>query len=196
MGIQVRHWLPNRKIIIVADSSYAALELLNSLLTLTNPVYMVTQLRLDAALYEPAALRKPGTIGRPCKKGERLPKLSEVLEDKQTVWQTVIVDDWYGQDPTQAEITSDTAAWHHSGMPAVPLRWVLIRDPNGRSEARALLCTDQNADSVQILTWFVRRWKAEVTFQVTHIRENSWHAWQKLRSALERETALKINIQK
>ena len=50
MGMQVRRWLPGRKIILVADSSYAALELLDSLLNLSDPVYMVTQLRLDYAL--------------------------------------------------------------------------------------------------------------------------------------------------
>jgi hypothetical protein len=194
MGMQVRRWLPNRKIIIVADSSYAALELLNNLLTLTNPIYMVTQLRLDAALYEPAPLCKPGTIGRPRKKGERLPKLSEVLEDEQTVWQTVIVDDWYGQGPTQVEITSDTAVWYHSGMPAVPLRWVLIRDPNGKFETRALLCTDQNADPRQILAWFVRRWKVEVTFQEvrTHLGVETQRQWSD--KAIARTTPILMGL--
>ncbi len=51
MAMQVRRWLPKRKILLVADSSYAALELLHSLVSLSKPVDMVTQLRLDAALY-------------------------------------------------------------------------------------------------------------------------------------------------
>ena len=165
MGRQVRRWLPKRKLILVADSSYAALELLHSLSSLPEPVYMVTQLRLDAALYEPAPPSKPGTIGRPRKKGKRLPKLSQVLTDKQTVWETIRVDNWYGQGPTQVEITSDTAVWYHTGMPAVPIRWVLIRDPKGKFETKALLCTDQAATPLQILQWFVRRWQVEVTFQ-------------------------------
>jgi len=165
MGMQVRRWLPKRKIVIVADSSYAALELLYSLLDLPEPVHMVTQLRLDAALYEPAPPRNPGTIGRPRKKGKRLPKLSAVLEDEQTVWETVFVEDWYGQGPAQVEITSGIAVWYHSGMPVVPIRWVLIRDPNGKFKTRALLCTDQSAEPVQILKWFIRRWQVEVTFQ-------------------------------
>jgi len=89
MGIQVRRWLPNRKIILVADSSYAALELLNSLLTLPKPVYIVTQLRLDAALFQPAPNPTHKPVGRPRKKGPRLPRLSEVLANPQTVWQKV-----------------------------------------------------------------------------------------------------------
>jgi hypothetical protein len=42
MGMQVRRGLPKRKIFLVADSSYAALELLHSLVSLSKPVYMVT----------------------------------------------------------------------------------------------------------------------------------------------------------
>ena len=165
MGMQVRRWLPKRKIVIVADSSYAALELLSNLLNLPEPVYMVSQLRLDAALYEPAPPRNPRTIGRPRKKGKRLPKLSDVLEDKQTLWETIPIENWYGQGPTHVEITSGTAVWYHSGMPVVPIRWVLIRDPNGKFRTKALLCTDLSAEPVQILKWFIRRWQVEVTFQ-------------------------------
>jgi len=169
MGMQLRRWLPKRKLILVADSSYAALELLHSLFSLPEPVYMVTQLRLDAALYEPAPQPGPGTIGRPRKKGRRLPKLNQVLTNQQTVWETIRVDNWYGQGATQVEITSDTAVWYHSGMPAVPLRWVLIRDPQGKFETRALLCTNQSATPLQILRWFVRRWQLEVTFQEVRV---------------------------
>jgi hypothetical protein len=39
MGMQVRRWLPDRKLILVADSSYAALELLHSLLSLPPPLH-------------------------------------------------------------------------------------------------------------------------------------------------------------
>jgi len=165
MGMQVRRWLPNRKIVIVADSSYDALKLLDSLLTLPNPVYMVTQLRLDAALYEPAPERKEGQIGRSRRKGERLPTLSAVLANQETVWQTAMVSNWYGQWPTQVEITSGTAVWYNSGKSVVPIRWVLFRDPKGKFETKAFLCTDQSAAPTQIPEWFVRRWQVEVTFQ-------------------------------
>jgi hypothetical protein len=47
----------------------------------------------------------------------------------------------------------------------VPLRWVLIRDPEEAFETQALLCTDLSADPTQIISWFVRRWQMESTFQ-------------------------------
>ena len=194
MGMQVRRWLPNRKLILVADSSYAALELLHSLLSLPKPVYMVTQLRLDAALYEPAPQQKPRPIGRPRKKGKRLPKLNQVLISEQTVWKTVWVDNWYGQGPTQVEITSDTAVWYHNGMPAVPIRWVLIRDPNGKFETKALLCTDSSADPIHILQWFVRRWQIEVTFQEvrTHLGVETQRQWSD--KAIARTTPILLGL--
>ena len=194
MGMQVRRWLPKRKLILVADSSYAAIELLHSLLSLSKPVYMVTQLRLDAALYEPAPPSKPGTIGRPRKKGKRLSTLSQVLTNKQTDWESVRVDNWYGQGSTQVEIASDTAVWYHSGMPAVPIRWVLIRDPNGKFETKALLCTDQSADPIQILKWFVRRWQVEVTFQEvrTHLGVETQRQWSD--KAIARTTPILMGL--
>jgi hypothetical protein len=194
MSMQVRRWLPKRKLILVADSSYAALELLHSLFRLPEPVYMVTQLRLDAALYEPAPQSKPGTIGRPRKKGKRLPKLNQVLTNKQTVWETIRVDNWYGQGLTQVEITSDTAVWYHSGMPAVPIRWVLIRDPKGKFETRALLCTDQSATPLQLLQWFVRRWQLEVTFQEVraHLGVETQRQWSD--KAIARTTPILMGL--
>jgi hypothetical protein len=194
MGKQVRRWLPKRKIFLVADSSYAALELLDSLRNLPEPVYMVTQLRLDAALYEPAPQRTSTTLGRPRKKGQRLPKLAEVLENEQTVWQKASVDDWYGQGPTEIEFTSSTAVWYHNGMPAVPIRWALIRDPKGQFETRALLCTDQTAEPVQILQWFVRRWRVEVTFQEvrTHLGVETQRQWS--HKAIARVTPILLGL--
>lgn len=194
MGMQVRRWLPKRKIIIVADSSYAALELLYSLRSLPEPVYMVTQLRLDAALYEPAPPRTTGMLGRPRKKGKRLPKLSDVLEDKLTIWKRISVENWYGQGSTQVEITSGTAVWYHSGMPVVPLRWVLIRDPNGKFQTKAILCTDQSAEPVQILKWFIRRWQVEVTFQEvrTHLGVETQRQWSD--KAIARTTPILMGL--
>jgi hypothetical protein len=46
-----------------------------------------------------------------------------------------------------------------------PLRWVLIRDPQGAFLTQALLCTNQDATPAQILAWFVQRWQLEVTLE-------------------------------
>jgi hypothetical protein len=194
MAKQVRRWLPEREIILVADSSYAALELLSSLQSLAQPVHVVTQLRLDAALYEPVPSPAERTVGRPRKRGLRLPTLQAVLDSARTVWQMAFVDDWYGQGPTTVEITSGTALWYHGGKPAVPIRWVLVRDPAGKFKSRALLCTDSTVGQLQILRWFVRRWQVEVTFQEvrTHLGVETQRQWAA--PAIARTTPLLLGL--
>ena len=161
--LQARRWLRGRPLILVADGGFAALELLAALVR--AGVTCVTRLRLDAALYEPAPPRRPGTIGRPRTKGARLPTPAAVLADGQTPWRRVTVPGWYGEGDRAVEIHSGTAVWRHAGMPVVPIRWVLLRDPQRRFDPQALLCTDLAQDPVQIVRWFVQRWQLEVTFR-------------------------------
>ncbi len=161
----VRRWYPGREIVAVADRAYASLKLLDRCRSLSNPITFITRLRLDAALYEPAPPRRPGQMGRPRLKGERLPNLSVVAEDPTTVWTPIKVSSWYGGEERTVEVVSDTAVWHSTGLPAVPLRWVLLRDPQGGFRTQALLCTDLAADPGRIIGWFVRRWQMETTFQ-------------------------------
>ena len=62
------------------------------------------------------------------------------------------------------EIFSRTSVWYHTGLPAVPIRWVLIRDPHERFDPQALRCTDLPQSPRTIVSWFVRRWRGEATF--------------------------------
>jgi hypothetical protein len=162
MLLLVARWLPGRDLVVTADSSFAALELLEAVRT---QVAVVTRLRLDAALYEPAPERRSKQTGRPRKKGRRLPTLQQVANDRATRWQPVTVRGWYGARERIVEIVSGTCVWYHTGLPAVPIRWVLIRDPQGKFDTQALLCTSLEAAPLQVLEWFVRRWQVEVTFE-------------------------------
>jgi hypothetical protein len=149
-------------------------------------ITFITRLRLDAALYEPAPPRKPGQIGRPHIKGERLPNLSEVAQDPNTVWKPTTIANWYGESERMVEIASRTAVWYSAGLFAV--RWVLIHDPQGEFETQALLCTDLDADPKKILSWFVARWQLEVTFQEVrrHLGFETQRQWSDL--AIRRTT--------
>lgn len=162
MLLTVKRWLPEREVVVVADSSFAALELLDSV---RHSVTMITRLRLDAALYKPAPARKANQMGRPRKKGARLPTLKEVLNDRATRWQALTIKGWYGEAKKRIETASGTCVWYHSGMPSVPIRWVLVRDPGKKFEAQAFLCTQPKIKAQQILEWFVQRWTVEVTFE-------------------------------
>jgi hypothetical protein len=165
MILVLRRWYPNREIVATADRAYASLKLLSRCRSLSKPVTFVTRLRLDAALYEPAPPRRPGQRGRPRLKGERLPNLSVVAEDPTTVWEAAEIANWYGSGERTVEIASATAVWYSTGLFAVPIRWVLVRDPEGVFKTQALLCTNLDADPRKVLSWFVMRWQLEVTFQ-------------------------------
>ena len=77
MIFQVKRWLPTRELVVVAHSSFAALELLAAVSQAVMPVHIITRLRLDAALYEPTPEITSNTMGRPRLKGARLPNLQQ-----------------------------------------------------------------------------------------------------------------------
>jgi len=163
LALQARRWLPGRDLVLVGDSGFSALRFLDAMRR--GHVTAISRLRLDAALFDPAPPRPPGTIGRPRTKGARLPTLAWILTDEGTRWHSIVVPGWYGASERTVEIASDTAVWRHGGMPVVPIRWVLIRDPEKRFQPQALLCTNLTQAPAQIVAWFVRRWSVEVTFQ-------------------------------
>ena len=132
--------------------------------SLAQPVILIARLRLDAALYEPAPARQPGQNGRPPLKGRRLPTLKSLVDHPGLSWTTAAVA-WYDGATRTVEFTSQTAVWYRSGKPPLPLRWVLVRDPQSEFATQALLCTDRAVDPAQILEWFVLRWQLEVNFQ-------------------------------
>src|SRR5215211_1625740 len=102
MALQARRWLPGREVVLLGDSSFAALDLLAALAR--HGLVCVTRLRLDAALYQPAPPRQPGTVGRPRSKGARLPNLADLLAAGDTCWVQVTVPGWYGEGERAVEV--------------------------------------------------------------------------------------------
>ena len=59
-----------------------------------------------------------------------------------------------------------------------------MRDPLGKFQPQALLCTNQEYSPTQILEWFARRWLLEVTFEETraHLGVETQHQWSAARN--------------
>lgn len=89
---------------------------------------------------------------------------------------------------------SPNAVWFHNGMPPLPIRWVLIRDPKGVFDPQALLCTELNTQPEQVVKWFVMRWQVEVTFQEvrTHRGVETQRQWSDL--AIARATPILLGL--
>jgi hypothetical protein len=164
MVMQLRRWLPDQALILVADSSYAVLDFLHHCQTLRQPVTVITCLRLDAAFYEPAPVYSGK--GRPRRKGARRPTLKAILQDPDTAWTRLKVL-WYDHQEREIDVVTATAIWLHYGLPAVALRYVLIRDVRGDFAPQALLCTDDTLLPERILAFFMRRWQMEPTFNTS-----------------------------
>ena len=192
----VARWLPDRRIVAVADTSYAAIDLLAAL---RRHVTLITRLRLDAGLFDPPPPRRPplasptrstgrgpkptspGTRGRPRVTGPRQPTLMKRLSDPKTVWQRIEVIRWYGHGKRQLDIASGTALWSRAGQ-RVPIRWVLVRDVEGLLKPQAFLRTDETQEPGDILRFFVRRWSVEVTFAEVrrHLGVETQRQWSDL----------------
>jgi hypothetical protein len=102
-----------------------------------------------------------------------------------THWTTVTMAHWYGEEQRHVQLSSNTAVWYHAGKPVVPIRWVLIRDPQRRFEPQALLATNPQLTPVQIVTYFVRRWQMEATFEDAraHLGGETQRQWRERATA-------------
>lgn len=189
---QLRRWLPDRDLTLVVDGAFAALEFLDQLRSVS--ITCITRLRLDARLYEPPPPRRRGHPGRPSVKGARLPSLKSRLADHKTRWQTATIPNWYGNTGRRVRFCSGTAIWYHGGLPPAPIRWVLIRDPEGRFDPLALLCTDLKAKPLDIIADYVCRWQLEVTFEEVraHLGVETQRQWSD--KAIARSTPLLLSL--
>jgi hypothetical protein len=92
----------------------------------------------------------------------------------------VPVRGWYGEPERVVEITSATAVWYQSGTPPLPIRWGPGRDSQGEVTPQALLGTDVTVDPVQLLEWFVLRWRLEGMWQEAraHVGLETQRQWK------------------
>lgn len=176
MILQLKRWLPHRKLIITADSSYCTYELLDAV---RLHACMITRLRLDARLFDYPPPRPKGKRGPHRKVGQKQLTLKARLEDPSTEWQTWIIPQWYGQQERKVQVVSGTALWYKSSYPIVPIQWILIKDCQGELDPVALACTDLDLAPTQATNFFIRRWTVEVTFEEVraHLGVESQRQW-------------------
>ena len=165
----VRRWVPERAIVMVVDGGYAALKLALCCADEQTDVTLVTRLRLDVALYHWPGPRPVGKRGRKPRKGQRQRSLKEWAARCDTPWAEVEVE-WYGGKKKRLLVFSRTALWHTPGELPVAIRYVLVRDPEGKLRDEAFGCTKLEALPEQILGWVVMRWSVEVTFEEARAR--------------------------
>jgi len=161
---KVRHWQPNREIVLVGDGSYAAVTLVQYCQRRKQPVKLVSRLRLDARLFDFLGPQPQGKRGPKPKKGARQPKLASRLTDPKTRWQPLQIP-WYGGEEKVIEIVTGKSLWHRRGMDPVPIRWVLIRCPEDSFKPEAIFCSDPNVSAAQIISFTFEEVRAHLGFE-------------------------------
>ena len=156
----VATWAGDRTLYALVDSAYAGKELLRDR---PPTVHVISRLRLDAALWTRPRRRCPGQIGRPRKRGKRVPA-PQVLAAGWRHWRPLPVT-LYGRTVAPHVFTL-TALWY-AALPEHPVRIVVVRDPMRRRQDEAFFCTDPGATDGFILEGYARRWTLEVTFHDT-----------------------------
>lgn len=162
--VKIRRWQPDRPLILVGDGAFAAMPLLQRCQRKHIRVTLVARMRFDAVLHQPPGPQPKSKPGPKPKKGARLPNPQAYLDDPTTAWTKQEVD-WYGGQRQLVEIATGHCLWYRRGLDPAPIRWVLVRCPNGTFEPIPLLCADPAVTAVQIVEWFVLRWNIEVTFE-------------------------------
>ena len=158
----LRRWLPEAPLTLSGDGAYSVLEL--GLACRGADVRLVAPLEMDARLFAPPKPRRPGQPGRPASVGKRLTKLVDRLHDPASAWRTVRVR-WYDQRVRHLQVLTGTALWYRSGLTPLPVCWLLVRDPKGRSEPRAYFSTCPDDTPEAMLETAIARWPIEVTFE-------------------------------
>ncbi|WP_222707201.1 hypothetical protein [Pontibacter qinzhouensis] len=117
-----------------------------------------------------------------------------MLKSTATKWRKVTLTNWYGHSQKEMEIATATALWYHRGKPVVPLKWVLLRDPEGKLAPVALLSTDLELPAEMVVVYFARRWSLEVKLEETqaHLGVETQRQWSE--KAVERTTPVLLGL--
>lgn len=162
MLMQVVRWLGDVPVILVGDGGFACGKLAWRCLKLK--ICLVTRLKMNARLYDIPPEIGSKRRGRQRTKGLKLYSFKEMILMADLGWKEVIVEG-YGGQPKRMKYVSNVSLWGVDGFRPVPIRWVLVVDPEGELDPLPLMSTDIHMCPEKIITLYIQRWNLEVTFE-------------------------------
>lgn len=164
----------------VADSAYGGKTVLCEL---PENCELTSRLVKDARLYAAPPERKPGTNGRPRKRGDRMPTPEEMLDGRCRH----VALDIYGRTE-KARVAHCEARMH--AAPTLPLQIVAVEALTGGRGQEAFYSTCNQATAEQVIAWYASRWSLEVAFHDSkqHLGFEEPQSWS--RKAVERTAPL------
>lgn len=189
---QLRRWVGDtRQLILVGDGGFAAGKL--ALDCICHGVTLVSRLKMNARLFDFPPKREPNKRGRIPSKGGRLLNFKQMLSLEDLPWKEVEIVG-YGGKKCPMRVLSNTCMWGADGFVPIPLRWVLVTDPNGKMDPLPLMSTDPLMTPEQIVKLYVDRWSIEVTFEETreHLGVETQRQWSD--KAIARSTPILMGL--
>jgi hypothetical protein len=136
----------------------------------------------------------PGRRGPKPRKGRRKRKALKDRIDEAIARGKWVEIAWYGGQRKPVCLLSGVGLWYVSGLAPVPIRWVLVVYPSGKSRPEAFFSTDRTMTPQQIVEGFVLRWNVEVTFEESrrHLGVETQRQWSDL--AIARTTPVLLGL--
>jgi hypothetical protein len=182
--VVIRKWLKKTKFVVVADVAFACHKIAHACAKADGA--LVSRMRMDARIFQfPDSSKK--RRGRPLLVGKRCPLFSDYIKNNRLDWQETEVN-WYGGERKKLLIYTGTNLWYAFGIPPLPIRWVLVKDPDNKIEPIVLFSTNIDHAAERIIELFVSRWPIEVTFEEArrHLGIETQRQWSD--KAIERTT--------
>ncbi len=150
----------------------------------------------DQAARQRRALRAPPGAhrrkGRPRKKGERLPSLARIAAAAEFSQVTVTR---YGKTETIAA-AAVTCLWYYvTGTSSVSVTVILIRDTKKTGHDLALITTQENPDTAQVIERYAARWAIEVAIEDAKQIFGAGQARNRTAAAVERTIPFQLACQ-
>jgi hypothetical protein len=162
MLILVAQRFPQIRFRVLADHLYAGNAVLHAVHEKVGNMTFVVRGRADAALYQLPRKRRPGQMGRPQVKGQRLPNPERWAARHRRAFETVAVE-MYGETVSVRVAVFDAMAYR--SLPGRLLRYVIVEDPLGVYKTDYLISTDCSLTAAEIVAAYARRWPIERTIQ-------------------------------
>ncbi len=153
----VAKWHPDRRFLLVGDSAYGGGSVLKNL---PADFELTSRIVMDAQLFAPAPRRHDGCMGRPRRKGKRLPNPKQVAASKKPWKKLSLV--LYGAK-RRVLVKEIEGLWPKGDYRRIKV--VVVRDPRGVNKDEAFYSTNTKASGSAILRAYARRWCIEMAFE-------------------------------
>lgn len=176
--------------VFLGDGGFTSIKL--GLACASNNVTLISRLKLNAALYEPAPAQIDGKRGRKRLKGDKAPSLHELIKNDNLVWQEQEID-WYKDTRKKVRLSTGTNLWYTTRYKPLSIRWVVVQDIES-GKCQAFFSTDVTLSAAIIVEYFVLRWNIETTFEEvrSHLGVETQRQWSD--TAIHRTTPMLMGL--